>query len=119
MLKTKKYSKAIHSFNGVHVRKGDNVVILSGKDKGKQGKVLAVSPKESKVMVEGVNVVSKHMKPRSAGQEGGIIKTESALYSCKVQIVCPKCSKPTKISHKFVDGKKLRACKKCGETFQK
>lgn len=100
----------------VHVKTGDLVVVLSGKDSGKQGKVVAVSPKEKKVIVEGVNIVSKHVKPRKAGQEGGIVKTESALYACKVQLVCPHCGKSTRIAHKIMDdGQKVRCCKKCGE----
>lgn len=102
--------------NKVHVKTGDIVSVLSGKDRGKRGKVLAVSPKEGKVMVEGVNIVSKHVKPRRAGEEGGIVKTESAIYSCKVQLVCSKCDKPTRIGHKLNDdGKKCRVCKHCGE----
>lgn len=100
----------------VHVKTGDNVVVLSGKDKGKKGKVVQVSPKESKIIVEGVNTVSKHVKPRKAGQTGGIIKAESALYACKVQLVCPKCNKPTRIGHRTLeDGGKVRVCKNCNE----
>ncbi len=102
----------------VHVRTGDIVLVRSGKDRKKRGKVLAVSPKEGKVMVEGINIVSKHVKPRRAGEEGGIVKTEGAIYACKVQLVCPKCDKPTRISHGFGDdGKKNRVCKHCGETL--
>ena len=102
--------------NKLHVRTGDTVVVLSGKDNGKKGKILATSPKEGKVIVEGINVVSKHVKPRKSGQQGGIVKTESALYSCKVQLVCPYCDKPTRIAHKFEeDGTKKRSCKKCGQ----
>ena len=117
MLKTKVYNKAVKSFGGkVHVKKNDTVLVISGREKGKQGKVVAVSLKESKIMIEGINMVSKHMKPRSAGQEGGIIRTEGAMYACKAQLVCPKCSKPTRVSHKILDsGEKQRSCKKCGE----
>ena len=108
---------ALHK-NKVHVKTGDKVRVLSGKDKGKEGKVIAVSPKEGKVIVEGVNVVSKHVKPRSAHQEGGIVKTEGALYACKVQLVCTKCGKGTRVAHKIMeDGKKKRCCKKCGEVL--
>ncbi|WP_294485834.1 50S ribosomal protein L24 [uncultured Ruminococcus sp.] len=106
--------------NKVHVKTGDTVVILSGKDKGKQGKVLAVSPKEGKVIVEGLNVVRKHVKPRSAQQQGGIVDAEAAMYASKVMAVCPKCGKPTRIAHKFLeDGTKVRVCKNdgCGEEF--
>lgn len=99
-----------------HVKSGDLVRVISGKSKGMEGKVLAVSPKENKVIVEGVNLVSKHVKPRKAGQEGGIVKTESALYSCKVQLVCSHCKKLTRIAHKVDgNGKKSRICKHCGE----
>ena len=96
------------------IRKDDTVVVLSGKDKGKQGKVLSVDPKGGKVIVEGVNIVSRHQKPRRQGEEGGIIKMESALYACKVMRVCPKCSKPTRPAHKVTANGKVRVCKKCG-----
>ena len=104
----------------VHVKSGDTVRILSGKDKGKQGKVLEVSPKEGKVIIEGLNMGQKHVKPRKMGQSGGILTVERPLYSCKVQLVCPKCSKPTRIGHKILsDGSKQRQCKhkSCGEAF--
>ncbi|MDY4036776.1 MAG: 50S ribosomal protein L24, partial [Candidatus Pseudoscilispira sp.] len=96
------------------IKKGDTVVVLSGKDKGKQGKILTVLPKESKVIVENVNIVSRHTKPRKQGEEGGIIKKEAPIYACKVQRVCPKCNKPTRIGHKVEGDKKVRICKKCG-----
>lgn len=104
----------------LHIKTGDTVVLLTGdaKDRGKTGKVLEVSPKEGKVIVEGLNKVKKHVKPRKAGDASGIIETESAIYACKVQVVCPKCNKPTRVGTKFYeDGKKDRCCKKCGETF--
>ena len=111
--------------NKVHVKTGDTVVVLSGKDKGKKGTVLAVSPKEGKVIVEKVNMVSKHVKPRKMGEQGGIIKAESALYADKVQLVCPKCKQPTRVGHVIEadkDGKKkkYRVCKKadCGAKFE-
>lgn len=106
--------------NKVHVKKGDTVVIISGDDKGKKGKVIAVSPKEGKVIVEGANFVSKHIKPRKMGDKGGIVKAEGAMYASKVMLVCPKCGKPTRLAHKILDdGSKERICKnsKCGETF--
>lgn len=102
----------------MNIKTGDTVVILTGNknNRGKQGKVLAVSPKEGKVIVEGLNMVKKHVKPRKAGDPSGIIEAESAIYACKVQIVCPKCKKPTRVGHKlYEDGKKDRICKKCGE----
>lgn len=102
----------------VHVKTGDTVVVLSGKERGKKGKVVAVSPKEGKVIVEGVNMVSRHVKPRKMGQEGGIVKAEGAMYACKVQIVCPHCDKPSRILHKVnAEGKKERICKKCGKAL--
>lgn len=104
----------------IHVKTGDTVVVLSGKDKGRQGKVAVVSPKEGKVIVEGINKVKKHVKPRSVQQQGGIIEAEGAIYSSKVQLVCPKCGKPTRIAHKILeDGSKVRVCKNngCGEEF--
>ena len=100
----------------MNIKKGDTVKILTGDKKtnrGKTGKVL-----EGKVIVEGLNMVSKHVKPRKAGDPSGIIKAESAIYACKVQVVCPKCKKPTRVGHKiYADGRKDRMCKKCGETF--
>ncbi len=103
----------------VHVKTGDEIIVIQGKDRGKKGKVLQVSPSEGKVIVEGVNIVSKHVKPRKMGEAGGIIKAESALYADKVQLVCPKCGQPTRVGHIIEDGKKFRVCKKasCGAKF--
>ena len=98
----------------MNIRKDDKVVVISGKDKGKEGKVLVSNPKAGKLIVEGVNVATKHQKPRKQGEEGGIIKVETPIYAAKVQLVCPKCGKPTRVGHKIVDGKKSRVCKKCG-----
>ena len=99
--------------NKVHVKKGDEVVVINGKYRGKRGKVMQVSPSEGKVIVEGVNVVTKHVKPRKMGEPGGLIQAESALYADKVQLVCPKCSRPTRVGHKTDSkGKKVRTCKK-------
>ena len=106
--------------NKLHIKSGDTVVVLSGKEIGKKGKVLAVSPKESKVIIEGVNMCTKHVKPRRQGQAGGSVKAEAAMYACKVQAVCPKCGKPTRVGHKILDdGSKVRVCKNadCGEEF--
>ena len=103
--------------NSLFVKTGDTVVLLTGdkKDKGKKGKVLAVSPKEGKVIVEGLNIVKKHVKPRKAGDPSGIIETEGAIYASKVQVVCPKCGKPTRVGHKInEDGTKVRVCKNEG-----
>ena len=98
----------------MNVKKGDTVVVLSGKDKGKQGKVLGTIPADSKVVVEKVNMVTCHVKPRRQGEEGGIVKREAAIYASKVQVVCPKCGKGTRVASKVEDGKKVRICKKCG-----
>ena len=99
----------------MNIKKGDKVVVLSGKDKGKEGLVLEAMPKAGKVVVEGINVVSRHPKPRRQGEQGGIVKKEAAIYACKVQRVCPKCNKATRPAHKLLaDGKKVCVCKKCG-----
>ena len=103
--------------NNLKIKKNDKVVVLSGKDKGKSGKVLGTVPSERKVVVEGINVVTCHVKPRKQGEEGGIIQRETPIYASKVMLVCPKCGKPTRVGHAMVDGKKMRACKKCGATF--
>ena len=91
--------------NNLHVKTGDNVMIISGKDKGKTGKVLQTSPKEGKVIVEGLNMVTKHVKPRRQGEQGGIVK---------VMPVFPKCGKATRVGHSVKDGKNVRICRKCG-----
>ena len=98
----------------MNIKKDDKVIVLSVKDKGKQGKVLSADPKAMKVVVEGVNVATKHQKPMKQGQDGGIIKVETPIYVSKVQLVCPKCGKGTRVGHKIADGKKVRVCKKCG-----
>ena len=106
--------------NKVHVKTGDTVVVLSGSNKGKKGKVMAVSPKEGKVIIEKVNLVSKHVnskhvKPRRMGETGGIVEAEGAMYASKVAIVCPRCKKATRIGHNVLeDGTKERICRKCG-----
>ena len=92
----------------LNVKKGDTVVVLSGKDKGKQGKVV----------VEGVNKVKRHTKPSQSAPQGGIITKEAPLYASKVQLVCPACGKATRIAHRIVGERKVRACKKCGEPIE-
>ena len=97
------------------VRKGDTVVIISGDDKGKTGKVLEVSPAEGKIIVEGVNMITKHVRPRREGEEGGRIQAEGAFYASKAMVVCPKCKHGVRIGHNILaDGSKVRVCKKCG-----
>ena len=99
----------------MNIRTNDTVIVLSGKDKGKEGKVLSADPKGGKVVVEGVNVASRHQKPRRQEEQGGIIKIETPIYASKVMRVCPKCDKPTRPAHKLgKDGTKVRVCKKCG-----
>ena len=105
--------------NSLNVRKGDTVVVLSGRDKGKRGRVITTVPKQGKVLVEGVNIVSRHMKPRGQTDPGGIRKKESAIYACKVMCICPGCKKPTRIGHVIhPDGEKVRACKRCGDEIR-
>ena len=99
----------------LNVKKGDTVVVLSGKDKGKQGKVVTAMPKKGKVIVEGVNKVKRHTKPNVKAPQGGILVKEAPLHACKVMLVCPKCGKATRHAVKLADGKKARVCKKCGQ----
>ena len=101
----------------MNIKKNDKVVVLSGKDKGKEGKVLTAMPAEKKVVVEGVNVATCHVKPRKQGEEGGIVRREIPMYVSKVMLMCPKCGKPTRVASKVEDGKKVRVCKKCGATM--
>ena len=100
--------------NKLHVKKGDTVRVISGSSKGLKGKVLEVSPKEGKVIVEGANKVKKHVKPRNQQEKGGIVETEGAMYACKVQLFCEKCGKQTRASYKMDGDKKIRVCAKCG-----
>lgn len=102
------------------IKKGDLVEVISGKDRGKRGKVLKVIPRENKVIVEGVNIVKRHQRPVPQLREGGIIEREAPIHACKVMVVCPSCDKRTRVGYKFVeDGKKVRYCKKCGEILDK
>lgn len=99
----------------VHVKTGDTVMVVSGDDKGKTGKVLVVSPKEGKVIIEGLNKVKKHVKARRAGDPSGIVEAEAPMYASKVQIYCSACKKPTRVKHNIgSDGAKERICAKCG-----
>jgi large subunit ribosomal protein L24 len=99
----------------VHIKKDDNVIVISGDDKGTKGKVIAVSPEEGKAIVEGVNVQKKHVKPRKQGETGGILDVEGAMYASKLALYCPNCNKGVRVGYKTVDGKKVRVCKKCGK----
>lgn len=100
------------------LRKGDTVQVLSGNDKGKRGEVLQVLPKVEKVIVKGVNVRKKHVKPRKQGEEGGIIPVECPIHSSKLGVVCPKCDKPVRVGIKIEKDEKVRVCKKCGANLK-
>ena len=107
----------------LHVKTGDTVVVISGKDKGKEGKIQKAFPAKGKIVVEGVAMVKKHQKPRGQGMPGGIIEKEAPISASNVMVICPKCGKPTRIGHVFIDGegkasrRKRRMCKKCKAVF--
>lgn len=98
----------------MEIKKGDTVVILTGKDKGKKGAVIKAIPADKKVVVEGLNMVTKHVKPRGANQPGGKVDQPAAIDVSNVMLVCPVCGAPTKVAHEKADGKNVRKCKKCG-----
>jgi large subunit ribosomal protein L24 len=101
------------------IKKGDTVLVLTGKDAGKKGKILRVNPKDQRVVVEGVNKVKKHQKPNRAIPQGGIQKIEAPLNASNVLVVCSHCGKPTRIGHRILDSsEKVRVCKKCGEILE-
>ena len=99
-------------------KKGDTVQVLSGNDKGKKGEVLEVIPKTQKIIIKGVNVRKKHVKPRKQGEEGGIIPVECSIHSSKVNVVCPKCGKPARVGYVMEGDTKVRVCKKCGNKLK-
>ena len=99
----------------MEIKRDDTVIVLSGDDKGVKGKVIAVSPKENKVLVEKVNMIHKHVKPRKQGEVGGIVDAEGAIYASKVALYCPKCDKGVRVDYKVVGDKKVRVCAKCGQ----
>ena len=101
------------------IKTGDNVLVIAGKDKGKTGKVNAVYADKNKVLVDNVNVVSKHQKPKSQQEKGGIFKRPAPVDASNVMVVCPVCGKATRVAHKDIDGKKVRVCKKCGASLDK
>jgi len=100
--------------NSVKVKKGDTAVVIAGKDKGKKAKVLKVIPAEKKVVLEATNMLTKHKKPRNQTTPGGIIKQEGPISISNVMVICPGCSKATRVGHKIENGEKVRVCKKCG-----
>lgn len=101
--------------DSLHVKTGDTVYVISGKDKGKTGKVIKVFPKKGKVVVEGINIVKKHMKPSQANPQGGVVERAAAIFSSKVMLFDEKAGKPTRVSYEVRDGKKVRISKKSGE----
>ena len=103
----------------MHVKKGDKVVVISGKDKGKQGTILSAYPKQNRVLVEGINIVKKHSKPSQINPQGGIISREAAIHVSNVMPLDPKSGKPTRVGYKIENGKKVRVAKISGETLDK
>lgn len=103
----------------MHVRKGDTVLVLSGKDRGKEGKIVEALPKKAKVVIAGVNKVKRHTKPSQSNPQGGIVVKEAAMSASKVMLVCPACKKATRIQKTAVAGGFARTCKKCGEVIDK
>ena len=103
-----------------HVRKGDKVMVLSGKDKGKKGKVVSTLPKAKKVLVEGINIIKKHARPTQKVPQGGIRKIEAPMHLSKVMLICPSCQQPSRIFRRALsDGRHVRGCKNCGELIDK
>ncbi|HWQ57767.1 MAG TPA: 50S ribosomal protein L24 [Clostridia bacterium] len=103
--------------NNLNVKRDDVVVVISGKDKGKKGKILAAFPSKNRVTVQGANIVVRHKKPRKQGQPGGRIEHEGTIDASKVMLICPKCGKATRAAYAFVGEKKVRVCKKCGKNI--
>lgn len=102
----------------LRIKKNDTVVVITGKNKGKRGRVIKVMPSENKVIIEKVNIVKRHMKPSRRYREGGIIEKEAPIHISNVMLLCPKCDKPTRIVAQILaDGKKVRVCKKCKEVI--
>ena len=101
------------------IKTGDNVLVITGKDKGKQGKVLEVNRETNRVTIDGVNVVKRHQKPRSQQDKGGVISKVAPIDASNVMVICPSCGKPSRVGHKEIDGKKVRICKKCGTSLDK
>ncbi len=101
------------------VKKGDTVLVITGKDKGKTGKVMEVFPKDNKVLVDGINIVTKHQKARKQDEKSAIIKKNAPMEASNVMVVCPVCGKATRVAHSEVEGKKVRSCKKCSASLDK
>jgi large subunit ribosomal protein L24 len=104
----------------IHVKKGDMVEVIGGKQRGKRGKVLTVLPKRGQLIIEGVNIVKRHARATQKLPQGGIVQKEAAVFSSKVMLVCPKCGKTVRVGHGYLaDGTKVRVCKRCGEQIEK
>ncbi len=101
----------------MNVKKEDTVVVISGKDKGAKGKVMVALPEKERVIVQNANMITRHQKPRRQGEPGGRIKQEGTIHVSNVMLVCPHCSKPTRVGHAFDSDKKVRVCKKCGKSI--
>ena len=102
---------------GMKIKKNDNVAVISGKDKGKSGKVLRAMPKAEKLLIESVNIIKRHQRPRKQGEKGQILQMPSPIHVSNVMLICPKCSKPTRVGYRLEGGVKWRACKKCEGTI--
>ena len=103
---------------GLRIKKGDTAVVMTGKNKGKKGRILSVNPSKERVVIEGINIVKKHTKPNKKYTQGGIIEKEAPVHISNVMLQCPKCNKPTRIGNAVLDdGRKLRTCKKCKEVI--
>lgn len=103
----------------MHVKKGDKVMVISGKEKGKTGTIIAAFPKKDRVLVEGINIVKKHMKPNQANPQGGIVSQEASIHVSNVMLIDPKSGEPTRVGYKMEDGKKVRVAKKSGVKIDK
>jgi len=101
----------------MRIKKGDMVMVISGDDKGRKGKVIKVMPKKERVLVEGLNMQKKHQRPRKEGEKGQIVEKPGPIHISNVKLICPKCGKATRVARKIVEGKKYRVCKKCGQTI--
>lgn len=103
---------------GLSIKKNDTAIVISGKEKGKKGRIISVMPSKERVLIENINIIKKHMKPNRQNTQGGIISKEGALHISNIMLVCPKCNKPTRISNVLIENqKKVRMCKKCKEVI--
>lgn len=104
---------------GLSIKKNDTVIVLTGAEKGKKGRVIDAHPKRDRIIVEGINIIKKHMKPSNKYKQGGIIEKEASIHRSNLMLVCPKCNKPARIGQSILEnGKKIRRCNKCGEVIE-